>query len=65
MMKMRVRAIYRHEVLKPLQKLDLMEGEEVEIEISSMARKTKGIIRIDHELAKEIAESNELSVLNA
>ncbi|MCG2727029.1 MAG: antitoxin family protein [Candidatus Methanoperedenaceae archaeon] len=65
MMKMRVRAIYAHEVLKPLQKLDLMEGEEVEIEISSMARKTRGIIRIDHGLAKEIAESDELSVLNA
>ncbi len=62
---MRIRAIYKHEVLKPLSKLDLREGEEVEIEISSAVRKTRGIIKINRELVKDIAESDELSVLNA
>ena len=61
---MRIRAIYKHEVLKPLSKLDLKEGEEVEIEISSEVRKTKGIIKLNPEIAKDLAESDELSVLN-
>ena len=33
-MQMRIKAIYKDEVLKPLKKLGLKEGEEVEIEIS-------------------------------
>jgi len=33
-MQMRIKAIYKDDVLKPLKKLDLKEGEEVEIEIS-------------------------------
>jgi predicted DNA-binding antitoxin AbrB/MazE fold protein len=33
-MQMRIKAIYKDEVLKPLEKLGLKEGEEVEIEIS-------------------------------
>ncbi len=49
--------------MKPLSKLDLKEGEEIEIEISSEVRKTKGIIQINKVIAKEIAESDELSVL--
>jgi len=62
---MRIKAIYRHDILKPLTKLDLKEGEEVEIEISTEVRKTRGIIKINRELAKDIAESDELSVLSA
>lgn len=64
-MHMRVKAIYKDEVLKPLEKLNLNEGEKVEIEISNAVRKTKGIIKIDPTLSKEIAESDELSVLDA
>ena len=30
---MRIKAIYKNNVLKPLEKLDLKEGEEVEIEV--------------------------------
>jgi predicted DNA-binding antitoxin AbrB/MazE fold protein len=62
---MRVKAIYRNEVLKPLEKLNLSEGEKVEIEISNAVQRTKGIIKINPELSKEIAESDELSVLDA
>ncbi len=64
-MRMRVKAIYRNEVLKPLEKLNLSEGEKVEIEISNAVQRTKGIIKINPELSKEIAESDELSVLDA
>ena len=31
-----VKAIYQNEILKPLEKLDLKEGEEVEIEIKKI-----------------------------
>jgi predicted DNA-binding antitoxin AbrB/MazE fold protein len=64
-MRMRVKAIYRNEVLKPLEKLNLSEGEKVEIEISNAVQRTKGIIKINPELSKEIAESDELSALDA
>ncbi len=63
-MQMRIKAIYKNKVLKPLKKLNLKEGEEVKIEISNAVRKTKGIIKVDRTLAKEIAESDELSILN-
>lgn len=33
MVSMRIKAIYENKVLKPLEKLDLREGEEVEIEL--------------------------------
>ncbi len=62
---MKVKAVYKNEVLKPLEKLNLREGEKVEIEISDAVRRTKGIIKINHKLSKEIAESDELSVLDA
>ena len=62
---MKVKAIYKNEVLKPLEKLNLREGEKVEIEISDAVRRTRGIIKISHKLSKEIAESDELSVLDA
>lgn len=61
---MRIKAVYENNVLRPLEKLDLSEGEEIEIEINNAVRKTKGIIKIDRELAREIAESDELSVLD-
>jgi len=48
-----------------LEKLDLKEGEEVEIEITNSVRKTKGIIKIPYKIAEEIAESDELSPLGA
>ncbi len=37
-MKTKTRAIYRNGVLQPLKKLDLKEGEEVDIEIKSAAK---------------------------
>ena len=60
-----IKAVYENNVLKPLEKLDLKEGEVVEIEVTGVVRRTKGIIRIDRESAREIAESDELSVLDA
>jgi len=60
-----VKAIYENGVLKPLKKLNLKEKEEVELKIvPNIVAKTKGIIKIDPKLAKEIAESNELSALD-
>jgi predicted DNA-binding antitoxin AbrB/MazE fold protein len=64
-MKTRTRAVYQDGVLRPLNKLNLRQGEEVEIEITNAVRRTKGIIKIDHELGKEIAESDELSSLES
>ena len=42
-----IRAVYENNVLKPLTKVDLKEGEEVEIELTGVVRRTKGIIKID------------------
>jgi predicted DNA-binding antitoxin AbrB/MazE fold protein len=58
---MRVKAIYRNEVLKLLEELNLNEGEKVEIEISNAVQWSK----INPKLGKEIAESDELAVLDA
>lgn len=63
-MKTRTRAVYKGGVLKPLKKLDLKEGEEVDIEIKSAVRKTYGMFKVDPETAKEIAESEDLSYLD-
>jgi len=61
---MKVKAIYENGVLKPLRKLDLREKEEIEIEIvPSRVNKTRGIIKVNSDLAIEIAESDELSAL--
>jgi predicted DNA-binding antitoxin AbrB/MazE fold protein len=51
--------------LKPLAKLDLKEGEEVNIEISSAVKRTYGMFKVDPKTAKEIAESEDLSYLDA
>ena len=59
---MRIRAVYRDEVLKPLTKLGLREGEEVEISIipESLAMEFQGALKIDDQkLIEEIAESDE------
>ena len=64
-MKTRARAVYNGGVLKPLKELDLKEGEEVDIEIKSAARRTYGMFKVDAETAREIAESEDLSTLDA
>lgn len=64
-MKTRTKAIYKGGVLKPLAKLDLKEGEEVNIEISSAVKRTYGMFKVDPKTAKEIAESEDLSYLDA
>ena len=59
---MRTRAVYTDEVLKPLTKLGLREGEEVEISIipESLAMDFRGALKIDDQkLIEEIAESDE------
>ena len=61
---MKVKAIYENGVLKPVRKLDLREKEEIEIEIvPNRVNKTRGIIKVNSDLATEIAESDELSAL--
>jgi len=43
---MGIKAIYENNVLKPLEKLALKEGEEVEIEVrGSMTRRLRGIVK--------------------
>lgn len=66
MEEVRVKAIYEKGVLRPKEKLNLREKEEVQIEIlSSNVKKTQGIITINPDLAAEIAQSDELSALSA
>ncbi len=59
---MRVKAIYRHEVLEPLQKLDLAEGDEVEIEVKkNPIERLEGMIKISNrKWVNEIIESPDL-----
>jgi len=59
-MYMGIKAVYENNVLKPLEKLALKEGEEVEIEIKkNIAEKTFGILRLGHEEIEEIIEGTE------
>ena len=54
---MRIKAIYENNVLKPLEKLDLKEGEEVEIEVKKSSMKDfHGKIEIEKEIADDIVE---------
>ncbi len=54
---MRIKAIYKNNVLKPLEKLDLKEGEEVEIEVKKSSMKDfHGKIEIKKEIADDIVE---------
>ncbi len=51
----RTKAIYEEGILKPLGKLDLKEGEEVEIEVKKASvEEFHGKMRIDKEIADEI-----------
>jgi hypothetical protein len=51
-MKIRTKAVYENGV-------QLMPGEEVEIEIANPVRRTKGIIKLDPAIARDIADSEE------
>ena len=62
---MKIKAIYGNGILRPLEKVDLREKEEIEIKIANAVRMTKGIIKVSPKIAKEIAESDELSVWGA
>lgn len=59
-MKMRTKAIYEHGILKPLERLDLREGEEVEIEIpTSVVDGTYAVSKLSDEIIEEIIETTE------
>jgi len=56
-MGIRIKARYENEMLKPLEKLELEEGEEVEIEVKKASvEEFHGKMRIDKEIADEIIE---------
>jgi predicted DNA-binding antitoxin AbrB/MazE fold protein len=59
---MKIKAIYENGVLRPLEKVDLEEKGEIELKIANAVTKTRGIIKVKPKIAKEIAESDELSV---
>jgi len=58
----RTKAIYEEGILKPLEKLDLKEGEEVEIELKkSPVKRLEGRIRISNRRwVEELIESPDL-----
>ncbi len=59
-MAIKVKARYEDAVLKPLEKLDLKEGEEVELELKkSVTDRTFGIVSLNHEEIEEIIEDTE------
>ena len=59
-MAIRIKARYENEMLKPLEKLELEEGEEVEIEVKkSVTERTFGLIKLEHETIEEIIEDTE------
>ena len=55
---MRIKAIYKNNVLKPLEKLDLKEGEEVEIEVKEKRdiKSLRGSLKIDSRVVDKIVE---------
>jgi predicted DNA-binding antitoxin AbrB/MazE fold protein len=54
---MKTKAINEEGILKPIRKLDLNEGEEMEIELKkSITERTFGIIQLEHEEIEEIIE---------
>ena len=56
-MGIRIKARYENEMLKPLEKLELEEGEEVEIEVKkTFIEEFYGKTRIEKEIADEIIE---------
>jgi predicted DNA-binding antitoxin AbrB/MazE fold protein len=59
-MKIRTKAVYVGGILKPAGKLDLKEGEEVEIELKkNITERTFGIIQLEHDEIEEIIEDTE------
>jgi len=59
-MVLKVKARYEDEVLKPLEKLDLEEGEEVELELKkNVTDRTFGILSLNHKEIEGIIEDTE------
>ncbi|MGC9445379.1 MAG: antitoxin family protein [Candidatus Methanospirareceae archaeon] len=59
-MVLKVKARYEGSVLKPLEKLDLKEGEEVELEIPHLViDETYSVSKLSDELIEEILETTE------
>ena len=58
-MLMQIKAIYKDEVLMPLQKLGLREKEEILIEIKKH-RISRGILKVDPKIVDEVIENEEL-----
>ena len=59
-MAIKVKARYEGSVLKPLEKLDLKEGEEVELELKkSVTDRTFGIVPLEHKEIEELIEDTE------
>jgi len=55
---MGIKAIYENNVLRPLEKLALKEGEEVEIEIlTSVVDMTFGVSKLSDNIIEEIIET--------
>jgi predicted DNA-binding antitoxin AbrB/MazE fold protein len=54
----RTKAIYEEGVLKPLEKIELEENEEILIEIKK--RRMKGILNVDPKIVDEVIENEEL-----
>jgi predicted DNA-binding antitoxin AbrB/MazE fold protein len=54
----RVKAVYENEILKPLEKLELEDGEEVEIELRRKGAKEHDILRYAG-LLKDLSEEEE------
>jgi predicted DNA-binding antitoxin AbrB/MazE fold protein len=54
----RTKAIYEEGVLKPLEKIELEENEEILIEIKK--RRMKGILKVDPKIVDEVIENEEL-----
>jgi predicted DNA-binding antitoxin AbrB/MazE fold protein len=57
------KAVYENGVLRPMEKLNLRQGDEVEIEIKDAVLRTRGIIKLDPGAAREIADGDEFSLL--
>jgi predicted DNA-binding antitoxin AbrB/MazE fold protein len=59
-MSLKVKARYEDKVLKPLEAVDLAEGEELEIEIPhSVVDRTYSVSKLSDELIEEILETTE------
>lgn len=57
------KAVYENGVLRPMEKLNLRQGDEVEIEIKDAVLRTRVIIKLDPETARVIADGDEFSLL--